>query len=82
MRDADHWVLRVDYTDDQQITRRRYVSPIRWAGEYAMVALCLGREEPRRFRISGIQSATLIPAAVVLMPSPMTLLHPLVAQNE
>lgn len=72
----DDWVLQIDYRDKKGITTRRVVSPIRVIGNDRMLALCLCREETRQFSLSQCSNITLQPAANVLMPVPMEVIHP------
>lgn len=73
MRDPDRWCIKMRYVSAKSVTTIRTVSPIRWLDERnsEFLALCLGREEPRRFvtdRCSGIE---LVHADDVLMPEPI-----------
>lgn len=69
MRDPDRYTVEIVYRDKWGDSTKRTVSPIRWVdGETAFLALCLGREEPRRFEFKRVVEATLIDATTVLMP--------------
>jgi hypothetical protein len=51
---------------------KRVVSPIRWMDNgNAFLALCLGREEPRRFELKRCSEVKLIDSDTVLMPMPI-----------
>ena len=71
MRDSDRFVVRVKYVDSKFHLTERVISPIRWQDETHLVAMCLGREEPRTFLLDGIVGAELVDANSVLMPEPI-----------
>lgn len=73
MKDPDSWIVDIVYKDSSGIRSKRAVSPIKYVGA-DMVALCLCRQEPRRFRMSQIQSATLRSSADAMMPEQIILL--------
>lgn len=67
--DSDQFVCVIRYRDERNRTTLRAVSPIRFlpCGEI-INALCLGREEPRNFRLDRIESAYKIPSHEIQMP--------------
>ena len=67
--DSDRFVCEIRYRDESGRVTVRAVSPIRFADNNKIInALCLGREEPRNFKVSQIEIARKIPADEVLMP--------------
>lgn len=72
MADPDGYALRMTYRDAEGSETMRVVSPIRFMGQSAFLALCLGRQEPRRFVVSRCSSVSLVPSNDVLMPEPVT----------
>ncbi|MEM9588987.1 MAG: hypothetical protein AAGA03_17030 [Planctomycetota bacterium] len=71
--DADRWVCRVRYQSSTGEITERIVSPIRLTDD-RVLALCLGREEPRWFAIASIQRIELVPASEVQMPEEIRIL--------
>lgn len=73
MTHHDRWVVRCEYTDQAGNTTIRIISPIRLAGPGPdrVVALCLGREEPRQFVLSRMSTVELVLASSVQMPEPV-----------
>ena len=71
MRDADRYVIEMDYADAKGNRTHRVVSPIRFMGSYRFLGLCLCREQPRQFQLSRCKNIRLVSAADVLMPVPM-----------
>ena len=71
MQHPDQHVCEIVYQDAQGVRLRRAISPIRYVdrGRHAILALCLCREEPRRFRFTGIESMKLVDANEALMPT-------------
>lgn len=69
MRNPDEHSAEIEYRDQWGDCTKRIVSPIRWLGSRkAFLALCTGREEPRRFETHRVLSAKLISSADVMMP--------------
>lgn len=68
MRSPEELALVIHYLDKEKKLTRRVVSPIRWAGKEAFLALCLCRETPRRFDVAGVYAFYVMDAADVLMP--------------
>lgn len=68
MNAPDDHVIRMQYTDKAGVVTERTVSPIRFIGQTAMMALCLSREEPRRFELDKCSQIELVDANDVLMP--------------
>lgn len=64
----DDFVLEINYTDQREIVTKRTISPIKYLSDKSILALCLGRETPRRFDLSRISGMKLIDARTVLMP--------------
>ena len=72
MQQPERYVIELDYTDVKGITTRRTVSPIRLVKDRtAFIALCLGREECRRFNVANCSNAVLKDACEVSMPMPL-----------
>jgi predicted DNA-binding transcriptional regulator YafY len=67
MRDPDTWVVRLRYKDSKGDVTIRVVSPVRIEGE-SVLALCLAREECRRFKLCNVSQVKLVRASDVLMP--------------
>lgn len=68
MNAESDWVIRMVYKDKAGKRTRRVVSPIRFIDPENMLALCLGREEPRRFELERCSELELVNANEVLMP--------------
>lgn len=68
MNAQDDWVIRMVYKDKAGNRTRRVVSPIRFIDSDNIMALCLGREEPRRFELGRCSELELVDANEVLMP--------------
>ena len=64
----DRYVLRIRYRDAFDDCTERLVSPVRMVRGGKLLALCLGREEPRCFVIDRIESAELSEASQAMMP--------------
>ncbi len=74
MNDTDRWALKIAYADSKGQVTVRVVSPIRMVGSYRLLALCLCREEPRMFQLSGCLAVQRIEAASVIAPVPIEVL--------
>ncbi len=68
MHDPDHFVIVFEYEDRRGKRTRRVVSPIRFASRESFLALCLSREEPRRFDLARCRNVQLAPAHEYAMP--------------
>lgn len=66
MRDPDRVVVAMCYTATDGTVSKRYVSPVKWDRD-GFVALCLTRQEPRRFRLANCDQIRLVDASSVLM---------------
>ena len=71
--DPERWVKAIRYEDRWSLADERIVSPIRFIARDAVLALCLGRESPRRFSFDGIKEVRLMAAHEAVMPSPVTM---------
>ncbi|MDF1840324.1 MAG: hypothetical protein ACPGLY_20085 [Rubripirellula sp.] len=71
MRDADNYVIEMDYHDSKGNQTHRVVSPIRFMGSYRFLGLCLCREQPRQFQLSRCKNIRLVSASEMLMPVPI-----------
>lgn len=69
MGDPDGVVLEITYVSKNGQRTERTISPIRFVSKDIVLALCLGRAEPRQFALSRIHDARLTSAADVLMPT-------------
>lgn len=69
--DPERWVKAIRYEDRWSLADERIVSPIRFIARDAVLALCLGRESPRRFSFDGIKEVRLMTAHEAEMPSPV-----------
>ncbi len=67
MRDPDTWVVRLQYKDSKGVVTIRVVSPVRIEAA-AVLALCLAREECRRFKLEQVSQVELVRSSDVLMP--------------
>jgi predicted DNA-binding transcriptional regulator YafY len=67
MRDPERWTCRIVYRGIAGDVTERVVSPIRFDGS-RVLALCLGAEEPRWFRMASLESVVLVEAVSVTMP--------------
>jgi predicted DNA-binding transcriptional regulator YafY len=68
MNSSETYAIRMRYRDKKNIITERLVSPIRFENEGSFLALCLCREEPRRFDLARCERIELIPAEEILMP--------------
>lgn len=68
MNAPEEHVIKLHYRDKAGVVTERIVSPIRFVGDSAMLALCLSREEPRRFELEMCSKIELLSANDVLMP--------------
>lgn len=69
MQNPDEHSAEIEYRDQWGSVTKRIVSPIRWLDKgHSFLALCTGREEPRRFETHRVLSAKLINSADVMMP--------------
>jgi predicted DNA-binding transcriptional regulator YafY len=72
MSNPDKHTVELIYRDQWGDKTKRVVSPIRWMDNgNAFLALCLGREEPRRFELRRCSEVKLIDSDTVLMPMPV-----------
>lgn len=71
MGDPDHVVIVLEYCDKQGARTCRVVSPIRFTNSSSFLALCLCREEPRRFELERCSNVRLAPAHEFEMPVPV-----------
>ncbi len=71
MHNPDDFAIELDYSDSKGNQTHRTVSPIRFVGKDHFLALCLVREEPRRFSLSRCENLKLVHSADILMPSAM-----------
>jgi predicted DNA-binding transcriptional regulator YafY len=67
MRRSDYWCLAIRYQDAKGIATDRKISPIRWRSAGVLMALCLGRAEPRQFDVSRITDVRLVRSSDVLI---------------
>jgi predicted DNA-binding transcriptional regulator YafY len=70
--DADRYACKVRYVDGKGVETERVVSPIRFVGESRVLAMCMGRQECRQFRVNRFRSVVRINASDVLMPETLT----------
>ncbi|MFN7629593.1 MAG: hypothetical protein ACK5PZ_22425 [Pirellula sp.] len=70
----ESFVLRIVYADRSGARTQRVVSPIRILDGKAMLALCLCREDCRRFELERCTAVELIDANEVLMPVELKIL--------
>ena len=75
MNAPDNHVVRMRYRDKDGVVTERVVSPIRFIGRTAMMALCLSREEPRRFELDQCSQIELMDASDVLMPVELRIIN-------
>jgi len=71
MQLPDELAIRMVYQDRGGDVTKRIVSPIRWEEGGRFLALCLGREGVRSFKISQCSSVELVAAHELLMPEPI-----------
>lgn len=67
MDSPERWVVELIYTDAKGKKTHRLVSPVRWRTDELFVALCLGREEFRTFRLERCSGIRLRQASDVIM---------------
>ncbi len=75
LQNTDDWVIEFEYLDSKGVRSHRVVSPIRFVSGDRFLGLCLSREEPRQFYLSGCSNAELQSAGNYLMPIPMLTLE-------
>lgn len=63
---ADRYVARIEYVATSGERTNRVISPVRMTGKNTVLALCLGRGEPRQFSINRIMSIELQKSSDVL----------------
>lgn len=68
MHNPDEWVIRLRYRGKDGVTTERIISPIKMVSPTAILALCLCREDPRRFELERCSHFELVNANDVLMP--------------
>ena len=61
------WCVAIRYRDAKGRLTSRTISPIRWTSAGVVLALCLGRSEPRQFDLRRMSDVRLVAAADVLM---------------
>lgn len=68
--DSDKYACEIDYTDREGNQTTRIISPIRFVGDPGkyILALCCGREEPRKFAVERIADVRIVDANEVQMP--------------
>lgn len=71
MQAPDDFVVSMKYRAKSGEVTERVVSPIRFKTDKLLLALCLGREEPRTFDIDSCTDLVLMPANDVMMPVPI-----------
>ncbi len=71
MDDPDRVVVIFEYQDQQGNCTRRVASPIRFSSATSFLALCLCREEPRRFELARCRNLRLAAAHEFSMPVPI-----------
>jgi hypothetical protein len=76
MHNPDEWVIRLRYVGKDGLTTERVVSPIKMVGPTSLLALCLCREEPRRFELGRCSHIELVDANDVLMPVAIRIIPP------
>jgi len=76
MHNPDEWVIRLRYVGKDGVTTERVVSPIKMVGPTSLLALCLCREEPRRFELGRCSHIELLDANDVLMPVAIRIIPP------
>jgi len=76
MHNPDEWVIRLRYVGKDGVTTERVVSPIKMVGPTSLLALCLCREEPRRFELGRCSHIELVDANDVLMPVAIRIIPP------
>ena len=68
MEDSDQLVVEFNYRDQDNVETKRIVSPMKFVSETDFLALCLSREEPRRFNIDRCSDMALDEAHKYVMP--------------
>ncbi len=68
MSEPDEFVISMVYEAKDGSRTKRTVSPIKMFNSHSFVALCLCRQEPRIFQISGCSEVELVGSSDVLMP--------------
>jgi predicted DNA-binding transcriptional regulator YafY len=71
----DDYAVRLRYRSKSGELTERVVSPIKMTDSRSLLALCLCRENPRRFELDRCSHLELVPAHEVLMPMEMRILE-------
>ena len=71
----DDYAVRLRYRSKSGELTERVVSPIKMTDSRSLLALCLCRENPRRFELDRCSHLELVPAHEVLMPMEMRVLE-------
>ncbi|MBU6388057.1 MAG: hypothetical protein KGS49_19095, partial [Planctomycetes bacterium] len=64
----DDFAVRLRYRSQNGELTERVISPIKMADSRSLLALCLCRENPRRFELDRCSHIELVPAHEILMP--------------
>lgn len=75
MHCPDDYAVRLRYRSKDGELTERVVSPIKMADSRSLLALCLCRENPRRFELDRCSHIELVPAHEVLMPMELRVLE-------
>jgi len=71
----DDFAVRLRYRSKDGELTERVISPIKMADPRSLLALCLCRENPRRFELDRCSHLELVPAHEVLMPMELKVLE-------
>jgi predicted DNA-binding transcriptional regulator YafY len=71
----DDYAVRLRYRSKEGELTERVVSPIKMDNPHSLLALCLCRENPRRFDLDRCSHIELVPAHEVLMPMELKVLE-------
>lgn len=68
MYSPDDYAVRLRYRAKDGELTERVISPIKMDNSHSLLALCLCRENPRRFELDRCSHIELVPAHEILMP--------------
>ena len=71
----DDYAVKLRYRSKDGELTERFVSPIKMTDSRSLLALCLCRENPRRFELDRCSHIELVPAHEVLMPMELKVLE-------
>jgi predicted DNA-binding transcriptional regulator YafY len=81
MYSPDDYAVRLRYRAKDGELTERVISPIKMDDSHSLLALCLCRENPRRFELDRCSHIELVPAHEILMPMELKIIEPAPARE-